>query len=137
MVIFFRCRLLLCGVRGNGCKCFVDALSIGPKPNLEQSTTEEGAADVAAFVSIFFENFSKFKGRAFHMAGESYGGRYIPVFAAAVYDQNAALVQAGITPINLTSVMIGRCRCFAHLAGSDQEYRQRDYRYGDHDTVVL
>lgn len=38
-----------------------------------QSTTEEAAKDIAAFVSIFFENFSKFKGRAFHMAGESYG----------------------------------------------------------------
>ncbi|KAF8870097.1 Alpha/Beta hydrolase protein [Infundibulicybe gibba] len=38
------------------------------------------AKDIAAFVSIFFENFSQFKGRPFHMAGN---------------------------PINLTSVMIG------------------------------
>ncbi|KAG9315964.1 Alpha/Beta hydrolase protein [Chiua virens] len=60
-----------------------------------------------AFVAIFFENFDQFKGRAFHMAGESYGGRYIPVFAAEVYDQNAKLVEAGLTPINLQSVMIG------------------------------
>ncbi|KIJ64661.1 hypothetical protein HYDPIDRAFT_90311 [Hydnomerulius pinastri MD-312] len=71
------------------------------------STTEEAAKDMAAFVAIFFENFSQFKGRAFHMAGESYGGRYIPVFAAEVYDQNAKLVEAGVTPINLQSVMIG------------------------------
>ncbi|PPQ84535.1 hypothetical protein CVT25_007605, partial [Psilocybe cyanescens] len=71
------------------------------------STTEEAAKDIAAFVVIFFENFSKFKGRAFHMAGESYGGRYIPVFAAEVYDQNKKLEQAGMTPINLTSIMIG------------------------------
>jgi len=41
------------------------------------------------------------------MAGESYGGRYIPLFAAAVYDQNAKLKEAGMTPINLKSVMIG------------------------------
>lgn len=40
---------------------------------LTQSTTEEGAKDIAAFVAIFFENFSQFKGRAFHMSGESYG----------------------------------------------------------------
>lgn len=39
------------------------------------STTEEAAVDVARFVAVFFENFSKFKGRAFHMAGESYGVR--------------------------------------------------------------
>ncbi|THU80417.1 peptidase S10, serine carboxypeptidase [Dendrothele bispora CBS 962.96] len=70
-------------------------------------TSEEAAKDIAAFVSIFFENFNQFKGRAFHMAGESYGGRYIPLFASAIYDQNPQLVQNGFTPINLTSVMIG------------------------------
>ncbi|KAJ3571869.1 hypothetical protein NP233_g3480 [Leucocoprinus birnbaumii] len=70
-------------------------------------TTEEAAKDITSFVAIFFEHFSKFKGRAFHMAGESYGGRYVPVFAAEVYDQNARLVEAGLTPINLQSVMIG------------------------------
>ncbi|CCM02038.1 uncharacterized protein FIBRA_04114 [Fibroporia radiculosa] len=71
------------------------------------TTTPEAAKDVAAFVAIFFEHFSKFKGRGFHMAGESYGGRYIPVFASAVYDQNTKLIEAGMTPINLTSIMIG------------------------------
>ena len=34
-------------------------------------------------------------------------GRYIPVFATEVYDQNAKLAAAGLTPINLQSVMIG------------------------------
>ncbi|KAJ6456224.1 serine carboxypeptidase [Mycena vitilis] len=71
------------------------------------ATTEEGAKDIAAFIFVFFEHFNKFKGRSFHMAGESYGGRYVPVFAAEVYDQNAKLTAAGYTPINLTSVMIG------------------------------
>ncbi|KAK7047203.1 hypothetical protein VNI00_006869 [Paramarasmius palmivorus] len=76
------------------------------------STTEEAAKDIAAFVALFFENFSQFKGRPFHMAGESYGvrsseGRYLPLFASAVYDQNTVLVEAGLTPINLASVMIG------------------------------
>ena len=93
-----------------------------------QSTTEEAAVDIAAFVALFFENFPSFKGRAFHMAGESYGvcpscsitrslcvidrktsqGRYVPLFAAQVYDQNAKLIAAGLTPINLTSAMIGK-----------------------------
>ncbi|KAI0071137.1 serine carboxypeptidase [Panus rudis PR-1116 ss-1] len=71
------------------------------------STTEEAAKDIAAFVTIFFEHFTKFKGRSFHMAGESYGGRYIPVFASEIYDQNAKLKDSGVTPINLTSIMIG------------------------------
>ncbi len=40
---------------------------------LTQSTTEDAARDVAAFISIFFETFTQFEGRALHMAGESYG----------------------------------------------------------------
>ncbi|KJA20896.1 hypothetical protein HYPSUDRAFT_141602 [Hypholoma sublateritium FD-334 SS-4] len=70
-------------------------------------TTEDAAKDIAVFISLFFENFSEFKGRPFHMSGESYGGRYLPLFASAVYDQNARLIAAGLTPINLQSVMIG------------------------------
>ncbi|CCM00613.1 uncharacterized protein FIBRA_02649 [Fibroporia radiculosa] len=71
------------------------------------STTTEAAKDMAAFTAIFFEHFSQFKGRAFHVGGASYGGRYIPVFASEVYDQNARLIEAGLTPINLTSILIG------------------------------
>ncbi|TCD59953.1 hypothetical protein EIP91_011017, partial [Steccherinum ochraceum] len=71
------------------------------------STTEESATDIASFIAIFFEHFSRFKGRPFHMAGESYGGKYIPAFAAHVYDQNAKLVEARMAPVNLTSIMIG------------------------------
>ncbi|KAH7100866.1 peptidase S10, serine carboxypeptidase [Auriculariales sp. MPI-PUGE-AT-0066] len=70
-------------------------------------TTEEAAIDVAVFITIFFETFSQFQGRAFHMSGESYGGRYLPVFASAVYDANAIAVAEGRTPINLQSVLIG------------------------------
>lgn len=43
-----------------------------------QDTSEDAAKDIAAFVAIFFENFSSFKGRAFHMAGESYGVSLLP-----------------------------------------------------------
>ncbi|TFK28424.1 carboxypeptidase Y [Coprinopsis marcescibilis] len=71
------------------------------------STTEEAAEDIASFVYVFFEHFTQFKGRPFHLAGESYAGRYLPVFAAYIYDQNKKLEKAGVAPINLTSVMIG------------------------------
>ncbi|KAJ7655961.1 hypothetical protein B0H17DRAFT_1098694 [Mycena rosella] len=49
------------------------------------STTEETAGDVAAFVAIFFAHFSKFQGRGFHMAGESYADNtspYLPLRCA-------------------------------------------------------
>lgn len=41
------------------------------------------------------------------MAGESYGGRYLPIFASAVHDNNAKLVANKKEPVNLKSVMIG------------------------------
>ena len=36
-------------------------------------TTEDAAKNVHAFLTIFFETFSQFKGRPLHLAGESYG----------------------------------------------------------------
>ncbi|KAH7341395.1 Alpha/Beta hydrolase protein [Rhizoctonia solani] len=71
------------------------------------STTEDAARNVQAFVTIFFETFSKFKGREFHMSGESYGGRYLPVFASEIIDQNSRAETHGFEPINLKSVLIG------------------------------
>ncbi|KAF5390406.1 hypothetical protein D9757_005276 [Collybiopsis confluens] len=70
-------------------------------------TTEEAAKNVHAFISIFFETFSQFKGRPLHLSGESYGGRYLPVFASEIYDQNVIAQQEGRATLNLQSVIIG------------------------------
>ncbi|KAL1663142.1 Alpha/Beta hydrolase protein [Schizophyllum commune] len=70
-------------------------------------TTEEAAKNVHAFISIFFETFSQFAGRPLHLSGESYGGRYLPVFASEIIDQNAMAAQENRSPINLQSVLIG------------------------------
>lgn len=60
-----------------------------------------------AFISIFFETFHEYKGRAFHMSGESYGGRYLPLFASAVVDGNKFAMARNVSEINLQSVLIG------------------------------
>ncbi|XP_006459735.1 hypothetical protein AGABI2DRAFT_202104 [Agaricus bisporus var. bisporus H97] len=70
-------------------------------------TTEDAAKNVQAFISIFFETFSQFTGRRLHLAGESYGGRYLPVFASEIYDQNQIAVSEGRPGLNLKSVLIG------------------------------
>ncbi|KAF8510936.1 serine carboxypeptidase [Hysterangium stoloniferum] len=70
-------------------------------------TTEDAAADIAAFMRLFFNYFTEFQGRPFHLAGESYGGRYIPTFGAAIVDDNKKAIAAGLTPVNLVSLMIG------------------------------
>ena len=70
-------------------------------------TTEDAARNVYAFITIFFETFSEFAGRPLHLAGESYAGKYLPVFASYIYDQNRVANAAGRNPINLQSVLIG------------------------------
>lgn len=69
--------------------------------------SEEAASDIAAFMVIFLQSFVEFADKNFHMAGESYGGRYLPVFAAEIVDQNRVLAKNGLKQINLKSVMIG------------------------------
>ncbi|KAF9042308.1 serine carboxypeptidase [Panaeolus papilionaceus] len=98
-------------------------------------TTEEAAKDIAAFVAIFFNTFKEYKGRAFHMAGESYGGRYIPLFASAVYDNNALLKQQGLEPVNLKSVMIGNG--LTDVYGMFLSYYDMQCRPSIRDTAVL
>ncbi|KAM5532725.1 hypothetical protein V8D89_013617 [Ganoderma adspersum] len=70
-------------------------------------TTEDAARNVHAFLTIFFETFSQFKGRPLHLAGESYGGRYLPAFASYVYDQNTVALAEGRDTLNMSSVIIG------------------------------
>ncbi|KAJ7184486.1 serine carboxypeptidase [Mycena filopes] len=70
-------------------------------------TTEAAAKDIAAFLAIFLESMPGLQGRPLHIAGESYGGRYVPLFAAEVYDQNRRLGQLDIPPVNLVSALIG------------------------------
>ncbi|KAH7930055.1 peptidase S10, serine carboxypeptidase [Leucogyrophana mollusca] len=70
-------------------------------------TTEEAARNVHAFITIFFETFKQFAGRPLHLAGESYGGRYLPVFASEIYDQNEIAKVEGRSTLNLQSIMIG------------------------------
>ena len=61
-------------------------------------TTYAASDDVNAFLKIWKSKFPKYKDNAFHIAGESYAGHYIPVFAADALKKGN---------INLKSVMIG------------------------------
>ncbi|KAH9483101.1 Carboxypeptidase Y-like protein A [Psilocybe cubensis] len=70
-------------------------------------TTEDAAKNVHAFITIFFDTFTQFSGRPLHLSGESYGGRYLPVFASEIYDKNQIALREGGSIINLQSVLIG------------------------------
>lgn len=45
--------------------------------------------------------------RDFHIAGESYAGRYIPLFADYIRKQNEHADERGLRKINLVSTLIG------------------------------
>ena len=64
------------------------------------STTVAASKDVYALMTLFFQQFPQYAKQDFHIAGESYGGHYLPVFAAEI----AAHKNRNI---NLKSIMIG------------------------------
>ncbi|KAF5093004.1 hypothetical protein D0Z00_004296 [Geotrichum galactomycetum] len=64
------------------------------------SDTVTAGKDTYAFLKLFFKQFPEYSEQDFHIAGESYAGHYIPVFASEILshkDRN----------FNLTSVAIG------------------------------
>ncbi|EEH16762.1 hypothetical protein PABG_06849 [Paracoccidioides brasiliensis Pb03] len=64
------------------------------------SDTVTAAKDVYALLTLFFTQFRQYSAQDFHIAGESYAGHYIPVFASEILHHNN-------TNINLQSVLIG------------------------------
>lgn len=64
------------------------------------SNTVAAGKDVYALLTLFFQQFPEYATQDFHIAGESYAGHYIPVFASEILshkDRN----------INLKSILIG------------------------------
>ncbi|KAK9370074.1 Alpha/Beta hydrolase protein [Lipomyces kononenkoae] len=64
------------------------------------SSTVAAGKDVYALLTLFFKQFPEYAELPFHIAGESYAGHYIPVFAAEILSHKER-------NFNLTSVLIG------------------------------
>jgi len=64
------------------------------------SNTVAAGKDVYALMTLFFEQFPEYSQQSFHIAGESYAGHYIPVFASEILSHKKR-------NINLQSVLIG------------------------------
>ncbi|CAN6615870.1 carboxypeptidase Y [Trichomonascus vanleenenianus] len=62
--------------------------------------TRDAAKDVYAFLSLFFKQFPQYSGKGLHIAGESYGGHYVPAFATEIQSHEDR-------PFNLTSILVG------------------------------
>ncbi|KAJ6126582.1 Carboxypeptidase [Penicillium sp. IBT 18751x] len=64
------------------------------------SDTVAAGKDVYALMTLFFKQFPQYAKQDFHIAGESYAGHYIPVFASEILSHKKR-------NINLKSVLIG------------------------------
>lgn len=63
-------------------------------------STDDAARDVQALLSLFFHQFPEYAHQDFHLVGESYGGHYVPAFAAEILSHT-------YTNINLKSAVVG------------------------------
>ena len=64
------------------------------------SNTVAAGKDIYALMTLFFKQFPEYAHQDFHIAGESYAGHYIPVFASEILSHKKR-------NINLQSVLIG------------------------------
>lgn len=65
----------------------------------------EAAQDFVTFYNSWLDLFPQFKGRDLIIAGESYGGHYVPAWAGAIMDFNAQNDKASQIP--LSGIVIG------------------------------
>ncbi|KAK0533881.1 hypothetical protein OC835_002864 [Tilletia horrida] len=79
-------------------------------------STDAAAVDMLAFIQLFLGAFPQYRKSDLYWSGESYGGRYLPVFGSTIVDHNKALTakaeRKGVKPdanklINLRGVLIG------------------------------
>ena len=65
------------------------------------------AADARLFLLGFQQKFPQFASSPLYVAGESYGGHYVPTLAKAILDGNVGLAQGAPGYINLEGIMVG------------------------------
>ncbi|CEH18359.1 Serine carboxypeptidases (lysosomal cathepsin A) [Ceraceosorus bombacis] len=79
------------------------------------SSTPQAADDVYAFLSLFFARYPQYSNQPFSIAAESYGGRYAPLYAAKINEENKKLARSRFANpdtiatkvINLESILLG------------------------------
>ena len=72
----------------------------------------QSAADVYAFLQGFMIRYPQYANREIYFSGESYGGHYVPSFAKAIVEGNAA----GVNPrLNLIGFLVGNAWTVADL----------------------
>ncbi len=68
---------------------------------------QDGADEFVNFMLGIYDIHPEFKTRPFYITGESYAGKYIPIFAETIINYNEQQVASGGFQIPLAGVMIG------------------------------
>lgn len=94
-------------------------------------TTEEAAKNIHAFLTIFFEAFPQFTGRALHLAGESYGVR--PTLLLSQLKHKSHDETGSVSPRLCKRNNRSECHCTsgrqAHSQSQQRAHRKRGNRY--------
>jgi serine carboxypeptidase-like clade 2 len=72
----------------------------------------QSAQDAYQFLLGFTKRFPQYAGRELYISGESYGGHYVPSFAKAIVDGNAA---GGNAQLNIRGFLVGNAWTVAAL----------------------
>ncbi|KAH8099460.1 peptidase S10 serine carboxypeptidase [Cristinia sonorae] len=73
------------------------------------NTLADLAVDVYAFLTIFLKRFPEYVSAPLHIAGESWGGHYVPTIASYVHEKNQEFKyypRKGMIHVNLASVIL-------------------------------
>jgi carboxypeptidase C (cathepsin A) len=84
----------------------------------QTKSSVEAGEEFVIFLNNWLDLFPEFKGRQVIIAGESYGGHYIPAWSNAIMDYNA---KAGVTKIPFAGITIGN-GCVNNTVQSTQTY---------------
>jgi serine carboxypeptidase-like clade 2 len=70
----------------------------------DDSGDQRTADDAFLFLVNWLERFPEYKGRAFYISGESYGGHYVPQLAATILTHN--MNNPTRTSLNLQGILV-------------------------------
>jgi len=69
------------------------------------TSLSEGKDDFISFLKKFYETYPEFKGNDLILTGQSFGGKYLPIYATGILDDNKGKAQADQIPLKAVIAM--------------------------------
>jgi len=72
--------------------------------NSSNTDMQQGADEFVTFLDVFYSTYPEFKSVDLHLTGESYGGKYLPLFTTTILARNADSSQGFKIPLKTTMI---------------------------------